>query len=377
MPNVYVAGVGMTKFGKWPDKLLVELMCEASRKAMDDAQRYDFDMIYVGSMSPEDFTDEGNIATVITGHLGLVPTPAIRVETASSTGATALDEAFLAIKSGYYKSILVIAGEKMTHLPTPKVSKILAEVIDHNERKYGATMVALAAMVTRLYMKKYPLLSREILSMVAVKNHHNALFNSYAQFHKEITIADVLKSKMIADPLRLYDCSPITDGAVAVILISEKKKVKITGIGQGTDYAGLENREELISFRSTRVAAENAYKMAGRTPKEIDVAEIHDAFTPFEIIGSEDVGFFPAGGGGKALAEGITALDGALPINPSGGLKAKGHPVGASGLAQVVEIVWQLRGEAGKRQVPDAKIGLTQSVGGLANNNLVTILEAE
>ena len=211
---------------------------------------------------------------------------------------------------------------------------------------------------------------------MAIKNHSNGYLNPYAQFRKMITKQDYLKSQMVSYPLRLYDCAPITDGASAMILTSQPTPIKVSGIGHATDTAAVRHRTSFTSFNSTKEAAQKAYTMAQLNPPDIQFAEVHDAFTLFEIIGTEDLGFFSPGEGWKALEEGITHLRGRLPINPSGGLKARGHPVGASGLAQLVEIVYQLRGEAGiERQLERAEIGLAQSIGGLGNNNLVTILE--
>jgi acetyl-CoA acetyltransferase len=277
------------------------------------------------------------------------------------------------------KNVLVLAGEKMTHLPTDKTTRILSEVIDRSERRYGATMPAIAAMIAQRYADEFNLSHEElvdILSQVAVKNHSNGFLNPYAQFRKIITKEDYLKSQMVSYPLRLYDCAPITDGASAIVLTTQPTLVKVSGIGHATDTAALRHRASITCFNSTKEAAMKAYTMAHLNPTDIQFAEVHDAFTPFEIIGTEDLGLFSPGEGWKALKEGITFMHGRLPINPSGGLKSRGHPVGASGLAQLVEIVYQLRGEAGEeRQLGKAEIGLAQSIGGLGNNNLVTILE--
>jgi len=217
---------------------------------------------------------------------------------------------------------------------------------------------------------------QSILAKVAIKNHYNGSLNPYAQFRKLVSEADYFGSKWVSFPLRTYDCAPITDGAVALVLTSEKKLIRVSGLGHATDTLAVRHRDSLTSFRSTRLAAQQAYSMARVNPPDISLAEVHDAFTTFEIIGTEDLGFFPAKQGWKAVEGGITSIKGKLPINPSGGLKARGHPVGASGLAQIVDMVWQLRGEVGNsRQVPGARIGLTQNIGGLANNNLVTIIE--
>ena len=240
-------------------------------------------------------------------------------------------------------------------------------------------MPALAAMIAQKYAQEFHLSTSKlenILAQVAIKNHYNGSFNPYAQFRKVITKEEYLKSQMISYPLRLYDCAPITDGASALILTSQSTPVKVSGIGHATDTSAVRQRASFTSFNSTKEAALKAYSMAKRNPSDIHFAEVHDAFTLFELIGTEDLGLFPRGEGWKALQEGTTLLAGKLPINPSGGLKSRGHPVGASGLAQLVEIVWQIRGEAGKgRQLEKAEVGLAQSIGGLGNNNLVTILE--
>ncbi len=375
MQSVYVAGVGMTKFGKDP-RPLVEIFRQAGQEALAESGVQQVEALYIGAMNPEEFTGESNIASQIADALGMTGVPAMRIETASSAGAAALQAGFQAIASGYYRRVLVLGGEKMTHLSTSAVTRILAEVIDKEERQCGATMPALAAMVTEKYRQKFRLSQSRLENMlcsVAVKNHFNGSRNLLAQFQKAITRETYLASKLIATPLRLYDCAPITDGAAAVVLTSEKTDVRLAGIGQGTGPLSLRERDIFTSFPATRIAAARAYQMAETSPQNIDFAEVHDAFTPFEVITTEDLGFFPPGKGGDAVIDGKTAFDGPLPINPSGGLKARGHPVGASGLAQVVEVTKRLRGHGrGKREF---KRGLAQSTGGLGTNNLVTILE--
>ncbi len=370
----------MTRFGKHPDQTLADLINEAYLHMLKNSQEYgyltDFDAVFVGTMSVEEFTGDGNIGSIVVDKLGLVPLPAFRIETGSSTGAGVFQAAVLAVASGLYNNALVVAGEKMTHLPTGQTTKILAKVLSRHERAHGATMPALAAIVTRRYMFEFGL-TIETLAEVAVKSHYNGSLNPNAHFQKEVTLAKVMESHIVASPLRVYDCSPISDGAVAVGITSNKTDINVSGIGHCTDYLSVQDRESLTSFAATKAAAKRAYLMAKRSPKDIDIAEVHDAFTPFEIIDTEDLGFFPKGEGGKAVAEGSTSLGGELPINTSGGHKARGHPVGASGLAQIAEIVWQLRGECGKRQVDGPKLGLTQSIGGFATNNLVNILEVE
>jgi len=376
--EVYIAGVGMTKFGK-TDQTLPELMVEAASKAFMDARVGTIDYILIGVMNAEEFTGESNVAALIADRLGLSGVPSSRVETASSTGSAVFESGFYAAASGYHRNVLVIAGEKMTHLPTARTTRILAEVIERNERAYGASMPALAAMIAQRYRyenRLSPERMQGILAKVAIKNHYNGSLNRYAQFRKIINETDYFNSRWVSSPLRTFDCAPITDGAVAVILTAEKRLICVSGLGHATDTLAVRHRDSFTSFRSTRLAALQAYNMAKVNPQDISLAEVHDAFTPFEIIGTEDLGFFPPGEGWKALEEGLTTIQGRLPINPSGGLKARGHPVGASGLAQIAEVFWQLRGDVEAiRQVQGARIGLTQNIGGLANNNLVTILE--
>jgi acetyl-CoA C-acetyltransferase len=375
MQSVYIAGIGMTKFGKDP-RSLAEICHEAAQTALTSSEIQEVDAIYIGVMNPEEFTGDSNIASHIADALGLTGIPAVRIETASSAGAAAIQAGFQAVASGYYRRVLILGGEKMTHLSTSATTRVLAGVIDKEERQCGATMPALAAMITEKYREKFNLSQSRLETMlcaVALKNHGNGAHNPMAQFQKAISRETYLASKYVATPLRLYDCSPITDGAAAVVLTSEKTDVRLAGVGQGTGPLSLRGREIFTSFPATRMAAARAYQMAETSPQGIEFAEVHDAFTPFEIITTEDLGFFAPGKGGDAVLEGVTAIDGRLPVNPSGGLKARGHPVGASGLAQIVEAVKRLRGESGsKRQF---NRGLTQSTGGLASNNFVTILE--
>jgi acetyl-CoA C-acetyltransferase len=300
--------------------------------------------------------------------------PVIRVETASSSGAAAFYAGFAQIASGLVGTVVVVGGEKMTHLPTPKVSELIGRSIDPYERSYGTTMPAFAALVTRALMSRHGVGEREI-AQVAVKNHANGARNPLAHFRDVITIDLVLGSRMVADPLRLFHCCPISDGAAAVVLTAERASVRVAGIGQGTDTLALRHRDVLTSFRATQTAAGAAFAMAGFGPERVDVAEIHDAFAPFELISLEDTGLFPPGKAGRATLDGETALDGRLPVNPSGGLKARGHPLAATGLAQIVECVWQLTGSARRRQV-SCSVALAQSIGGPGTNNWVTLLEA-
>ncbi|MCA1906174.1 MAG: hypothetical protein LDL11_06250 [Desulfarculus sp.] len=379
MPSpVLIAGAAMTPFGRSRHKLM-DLLAQAAAAAMEQADQKQVDALYLGVMNAEEFTGEGNLPVALADRLGLMGAAGFRVETASSTGAGVLESAFYAVASGYKQSALVVAGEKMTGLDTAAATRVLAEVIAPSERRYGASMPALAALVARAYARAHGLEEdqlRDALGAVAVKNHARGALNPLAQFQKAITLDDHAAARMVAEPLGIYDCAPITDGAAAVVLSSVQGQVRIVGVGHATDSAALTSRGSLVSFNSTRQAAAQAYAMARINPAEVDFAEIHDAFTMFEIIGSEDLGFFPPGTGWRAARDGLTGPEGSIPLNPSGGLKARGHPVGASGLAQVVEAHWLLTGQVdSSRRLPrPPRVALTQSIGGLGNNNLVTIL---
>lgn len=377
MKSVYIGGIGMTRFGK-SSHTLIELVCEAGITALSNTSIQEVDAIYVAAMNPEEFTGESNLASHVAEALGLTGIPAVRVETATSAGAAAFQLAFQGIASGYYRQVLVIGGEKMTHLSTAANTRILAEVIDAQERRCGATMPALAAMITQSYRHRYHLSEarlERVLCQIAIKNHLNGAHNPCAQFRHAISRSEYLASKMIAFPLRLYDCAPISDGAAATVLTAERTDLLVSGIGQGTGPISLRVRSDLTSFPATQIAATKAYEMAALEPRDIDFAEVHDAFTSFEVISAEDLGFFGAGKAGDAVEAGITSLDGVLPINPSGGLKARGHPAGASGIAQIVEAVKGLRGEAPFKLKREPRRALTHSIGGFGTNNFVTIVE--
>jgi acetyl-CoA C-acetyltransferase len=373
MRDVWIAGAGMTRIGKRSEPLQ-DLMTEASLAALAMAGIEKPDAVVIAAMNPEEFVGDGNFASNVASYMGLADVPALRIETATSSGAAALYAGFAEVAAGLHRTVLVAGGEKMTHLSTPRVSEIIGRSIDAYERSYGATMPALAGLITRALMARHGVGLREI-SQVAVKNHAHAARNPYAHFREPVTIEAVMESRVVADPLRLLHCCPISDGAAAVVLTSERAPVRIAGIGQGTDTLAVRHRHELTSFRATQAAARVAFQMAGFGPERVDFAELHDAFTPFELIALEDIGLVPPGKSGVATLAGETAIDGRLPVNPSGGLKARGHPLAATGIAQVVECVWQLTGGAEGRQV-SGRVALAHSIGGLATNNWVTLLEA-
>lgn len=373
MRDVWVVGAGMSRIGRRSEPL-PDLMAEAAHTALAMAGFETPDAMVVAAMNPEEFLGDGNFASRVATHMGFADVPALRIETATSSGAAALYAGFAQVAADLRRTVLVVGGEKMTHLATPRVSELIGRSIDLYERSYGATMPALAGLITRALMTRHGVTLREI-SWVSVKNHANAVLNPYAHFPQAVTLEEVQASRMVADPLRLLHCCPISDGAAAVVLSAERGRVRIAGIGHGTDTLAVRHRENLTSFKATREAGRAAFAMAGLGPERVDFAEVHDAFTPFELITLEDLGLVEPGKAGRATLDGETALDGRLPINPSGGLKARGHPLAATGLAQVVECVWQLLGLAEGRQVP-GRVALAHSIGGLATNNWVTILEA-
>lgn len=386
MRDVAIIGVGLTKFGELWDKSFRNLIAEAGTKAILDAgiEGKEIDALYVGSMSPGRFVGQEHVGALVADSSGLsiMNIPATRVESACASGGMALRQAYIAVASGMHDIVVVGGVEKMTDVVGGEATNILAMAADQEwEAFFGVTFPALYAMIARRHMYEYGT-TREQLAMVAVKNHENGLLNPHAQFHRKITVDDVLNSPKVADPLTLLDCSPISDGAAALILAPlDKAKeytdkiVKIIGSGQASDSLALHGREDICTLKATVEAGKQAYKQAGIEPKDIDVAEVHDCFTIAEILAMEDLGFVKKGEGGKAVEEGRTRIDGDIPINPSGGLKAKGHPVGATGIAQAAEIVLQLRGEADKRQVKDAEIGLTHNIGGSGASCVVHIME--
>jgi acetyl-CoA C-acetyltransferase len=381
--SVVVTGVGQTKFGKLTGQSLSSLIYDAASKTLYDAciTRSQIDALVISNLASNRFNDQQNLTALCADVLGFSGIPAFRSGASSASGAAAIQQAVMMVKSGIFENVLVIGVELMNQVPTDVSTSILANSTHPWEQEQGITIPALAAMLTRLNMVHNGL-TREQLALVAVKNHKNALLNPLAHFHhKTVTIEDVLNSPIIADPLRLFDFSPRSDGAATVIISSEKSVKKfceqpiyVKGIGAATDIFAYMDRENLMSLDATRLAADRAFKMAETSQKEIDIVEVHDAFTPLELVNLEDIGFFERGSAAKALEEGITDRDGQLPVNVSGGLKAKGHPVGATGIGQVLELTLQIRNEAGERQVTGVETGLAHAIGGFGNNVFVTIL---
>jgi len=380
MRDVAVIGVGMTKFGEIWKSSIKDLFVESALNAIDNSGVDRIDSIYVGAMSSGLFVHQEHLGSMMADYLGAAPIPATRVESACASGGLAFRHAFMEVASGMSDIVLAAGVEKMND--GADATFALATAADQEyEVFHGITFPGLYAMIARAHMHKHGT-TREQLAMVAVKNHENGSKNENAQFPGKISVDSVLNSTMVADPLRLLDCSPVTDGGAAVILCSAEitknfkgTPVKVIGSGQGTDSIALHGRKDITTLNAVVKSAEAAYKMADKKPGDIDVLEVHDCFTISEICCTEDLGFFEKGTGGKAVEEGLTRIDGKVPTNTSGGLKSKGHPVGATGIAQIVEICEQLIGNAGERQVKNAKVGLAQNMGGSGGSSVVHILE--
>jgi acetyl-CoA C-acetyltransferase len=382
MKEVAVIGFGMTKFGELWNKSIKDIFVEASLNAIDNAGVDHIDSIYVGAMSSGIFVGQEHLGAVMSDYLGMNPVPATRVESACASGGISFRQAYLDVASGNSEIVLAAGVEKMND--GADVTAALATAADQEYEVYnGVTFPGLYAMIANAHMNEYKT-TREQLAAVAVKNHANGSNNPNAQFRNIITVDQVLNSTLVADPLRLLDCSPVTDGGAALILCSldiAKKftdtPVKVVVSTQASDTISLYERETFTTLKSVTKAAEKAYQQANLKPENIDLAEVHDCFTISEIVVSEDLGFFEKGCGGPAVEEGKTSLEGGeIPINTSGGLKSKGHPVGATGIAQIIELYEQLTGQAGKRQVKDAHIGLAQNMGGSGASCTINILEA-
>jgi len=386
MRDVAIIGIGLTKFGELWDQSFRSLIAEAGSKAILDSGigGKDIDAMYIGSMSSGRFVGQEHIGALVADASGFSHRhiPATRVEGACASGSLAVRQGYLSIASGI-NDVVVIGGiEKMNDVGGSQATETLATAADQEwEAFFGATFPALYAMIAKRHMHEHGTTKKQ-LAEVAVKNHANGAKNPYAQYRKEISLDIVMNASPVAEPLGLMDCSPVSDGSAALVLCAAEKAknytdkfVKIIGSGQGSDTLALHGRKDICTLDATVHAAKMAYKQAKLDPKDIDLAEVHDCFTIAEICAIEDLGFVKKGDGGKAVSKNITTLDGKIPINTSGGLKSKGHPVGATGVAQIVEIVEQLRGEADKRQVRDAKIGLAHNVGGSGATAVVHIME--
>lgn len=385
MRPVAVLGIGKTHFGAFPDRDLRSLAVEAGLQALQDAhiQPAQIESFYLGNFAGPSFVGQNHLAPYVASALGITGVPATRYEAACASSGAAFFQAVTNVAAGVYDLVLVNGVEKMTSQATPQVTEILAAAGDlAGEVKAGATFPALFAMIARRHMHQYGT-TREHLASVAVKNHSNGAKNPYAHMRKVITMEQALAGKPVADPLTVYDCSLVSDGAAAVVLAPleralefTSKAVRILSVVQTSDYVALDEKPDITSFAALRMAADKAYKLAGVTARDIQFAEVHDCFTIAEILALEDLGFVEKGQGGPYTLAGCTALTGARPVNASGGLKSKGHPVGATGVAQIFDLVQQIRGEAGDRQIARHSLGLAQNLGGSGATCVVSILGA-
>jgi acetyl-CoA C-acetyltransferase len=383
MRPVAVIGAGKTRFGALVDRDLRSLAVEAGEKCLKNGHLSpsQIEAFWLGNFAGPSFVGQNHLAPYVSTALGLEGIPATRVEAACASSGSAFFHAVSAVAAGLYEVVLVAGVEKMTSQPTARVTEILASAGDcSGEIKAGSTFPSLFAMIARRHMYQFGT-TREHLAAVAVKNHANGFLNPNAHMRKIITLEQALNARPVAEPLGLYDCSLISDGAAAVAITSLErardftdKPVRVLGIAQASDYVALDQKQDITTFPAVRKAAEKAYRMAGLGAKDIQFAELHDCFTIAEIIAMEDLGFVTRGEGGPYTAAGHTALHGELPINTSGGLKSKGHPVGATGVAQICDLVDQIRCEAGERQVKRHSLGLAQNLGGSGATCVVSIL---
>lgn len=377
--NIYVTGAATTKFGELWGVSPRSLAREAVLSALKDAGMTvrNVQALFVGNMLSGMLGGQEHLGAFFAEELGL-SVPAFKIEGACASGGLALHTAINSILSGEYDTVAVLGVEKMTDHKPEDVATALMGAGSEEERMAGATFPGLYACLARVHMNEFSTIAED-LAAVAVKNHFHASLNPNAQFHNTLTIEQVMKSSRIADPLKLLDCSPISDGAAAVIITNKKSvhSVAIAASVVATDTLGLAQRGSLIELKATQEAAVRAYKKAAITPTDVDVAEVHDCFTIAEILAMEDLGFYKKGKAAAAIVRGETRLGTSkhLVVNPSGGLKGCGHPVGATGIKQVVEIVEQLRGRAGDRQVAGARVGLAHNVGGSGATAVVHILK--
>jgi acetyl-CoA C-acetyltransferase len=385
MRPVAIVGIGKTAFGAFPERDLRSLAVEAVQHALTDAgiSPPAVESFYLGNFAGPSFVGQNHLAPYIGTAAGFGSIPCTRIENACASSGSAFFHAWQSVAAGLYDTVVVAGVEKMTSQPTPRVTEILAGAGDMSgEGRAGATFPALFAMIARRHMYQYGT-TREHLAAVAVKNHANGAKNPLAHMRKVITLEQALSGKPIAEPLTVYDCSLISDGAAAVVLVPAyqanrytSRCVRVLSAAQTSDNVPLDTKADITEFLSVKSAGEKAYDMANVGPDEIDVAELHDCFTIAEIIASEDLGFTRKGEGGPFAAAGCTAIGGRIPINTSGGLKSKGHPVGATGVGQICDVAMQLRGDAGERQVSRHRIGLAQNLGGSGATCVVTILGA-
>ncbi len=382
--NVYIIGAGETKFGELWDKSLRNLAVEAGLKAIENAGIYsrDIDAIYGANGLAGTINEQENIGALIADFSGLSMEgiPALRVEASTASGAAAVREAYLSIKSGEYDLVVVGGVEKMTDIHGSGILEKMSSILDREwEAFFGATPAAMAALIARKYMNDFNV-EKEALSMFSVNDHLNASKNPDAQYRNKLTVEQAMDSIPVADPLNMMDCSPVSDGAAAIVLASEnfvkknkKEGVKILSSAVAEDYLSVGSRESIYTLKSTRLAAEKAFKKAGIKRDDISFMEVHDSFSIYGLLELEDLGFAEKGKAKNLVYDDIK-LNGRLPVNPSGGLKAKGDPYGAVGIGQVVDAYKQLMEKAGERQIKDARYALLHNMAGTGASSVVHIL---
>ncbi|WKZ28177.1 MAG: thiolase domain-containing protein [Candidatus Dojkabacteria bacterium] len=375
MKKVYVSGAGMTRFGELWKEDLRSLAIDAAKSALQSAEieRKAIDAIFVANMGSSSLSGQDHLGSLIASQLD-INVPAFRIEAACASGGVAINLAKSYMLANNCKNVLVIGVEKMTDVSANDVTKVLARAADEEyEAYFGATFPSLYAMMARAYMSKFGL-TKEQLAEVSVKNHFHGTLNEKAQFQKEITVEDVVGAPAVADPLGLLDCSPITDGAAGIVLSVQKSKIQLLSSQVSTGSISLQNRPSFTSIDATVRSADLAFKEAGISRKNIGLVELHDCFSIAEIIAYEDLGFAKEGKGFELIEDKSAYRDGALPVNTSGGLKSCGHPVGATGIKQVVEIFEQMTGQAGKRQLANIpNFALAHNVGGSGGTSVVSI----
>ncbi len=382
MENVCILGAGSTKYGKLNESI-IEIALSASVDAIESAgiSPNDIKAGYISNVFGV-ADKQVHIAPVIMSNLGISHVPGLTIESACGSGSVMFREAFANIRAGFYDCVLALGVEKITHTGTTQSTTLFSYCSDFfYEGGNGASFPGLFASIARAYMTKYKA-DEEDLAHVAVKNHENGLLNPKAHMRKKITVEDVLNSPVVASPLKLLDCCPFSDGASALILCNEdfakksgKPYIQVIGSGRGGSPAAVQGRKDISTIPGTVIAATQAYQMAGISPKDVDFAEVHDCFTIAEIIDVEDLGFFKKGKAAREIRDGATSRKGKIPINPSGGLKSKGHPIGATGIGQIVEVFEQFSGKAGERTIKDAEIALTHNFGATGASAAVHIFK--
>jgi acetyl-CoA acetyltransferase len=383
MDRVAVVGASMTQFGQ-RDGWILDLLAEAGRAATADAgvDGRDVDHLYVSNMASGEFEGQSGVMNALAQDLNAVPAYTARIDQTSSSGGAGVYGAWQSVASGASDLTLLVGGEKMTHRTTGESTDVIASLTHPVEYKHGVTLPSFAGLTARKYLSRYDA-PRESLGKVAVKNHRNGVDNPNAQFRREVDLETVLDSPVVADPLRLYDFCPVTDGSAALVFCPESVAreyaddyVVVSGVAGATDTHVVHERPDPTTMGGVVESGEAAFEMAGLGPDDVDVAELHDMFTILEFLQFEDLGFAEKGEGWRAVEAGRTDRDGDLPVNTSGGLKSKGHPLGASGVAQVHEVYEQLTGGAGPRQLDDPSVGVACNVGGFGNCVVTTVLEA-